>query len=296
MSLLDSERSLLGSVHDLFAFISSLGHNGFLGSSHDKIPASVKSSYKDINYGYSFFTVVAGARKKMNRQEFIKLKSKLLDSVARFSASVWVSIKKDLSDYNKYYIDFKSLLGKSFSQKLDFLKTIFHSENYLVNLEFSDIEGFEGGFDLLNNKESEDNQPMDYSEDATKLAMANISNEIIPKLEELLYERTRFKSELPTEELLLENMFEFIPIFFNNLIEAEIMTGNAERLNHLIIALAKDLRHFFDYNDDKYYSSVVLIYEQLIKVLDDKIEIFSLFQAKESLIIKKMMSKLTQST
>lgn len=71
MSLLDSERLLLSNVHDMFAFISSLGHDGFLGSSHDKIPSSIKKSSNEINYGFSFFTIVGGIAPNIKKDEFM---------------------------------------------------------------------------------------------------------------------------------------------------------------------------------------------------------------------------------
>lgn len=71
MSLLDSERLLLSNVHDMFAFISSLGHDGFLGSSHDKIPSSIKKSSNEVNYGFSFFTIVGGIAPNIKKDEFM---------------------------------------------------------------------------------------------------------------------------------------------------------------------------------------------------------------------------------
>lgn len=57
-SLIDSERLLITSVHDIFAFVSSLGHDGFIGSSYDRIPSSIKRAENEINYGFNFFTIV----------------------------------------------------------------------------------------------------------------------------------------------------------------------------------------------------------------------------------------------
>lgn len=189
------------------------------------------------------------------------------------------------------------MIGKAFSQKVDFFKTIFHAKIYLFNLDYSDIDTFAGGADYLSNKDLEESKKMDPEEEEGVLSsIINIASDIIPRLDELMYVRTRFKSELPTEEALLENMLEFIPIFLNNVIEGQVLSQTGDdRLNRFIIEIAKDLRHLLDYNNDKYYNSIVLIYEQLIKVLDDKIEICSIFRMKESLVIKKMMAKITQS-
>jgi hypothetical protein len=180
------------------------------------------------------------------------------------------------------------------------LKTIFHAKIYLCSLEYSDIESFTGGSSYLSAQdfnEKEKSKNREENDDAFLSIMNNISINIIGKLENMLYERTRFNSELPTEEILLQNVFEFIPILLNNVIESQVMFENKDNsLNRQIIEVAKNLRHFFDVNDEKYYNVVVLIYEQLIKVLDDKIEIFSLFKVKDSLIIKKMLAKITQST
>jgi len=298
MSLIDSERTLITSLHDLFAFVSSLGHDGFLGSIHDKIPSSIKKSNKEINYGFSFFSLVGGVTPNIKKEEFTGFKLKLLKSVTSLSAALWNSIKNELNEYNQYYLDFENVIAKSLCHKLDFFKTIFHVKIYLCNLEHSDIDTFTGGGDYLSLKDFNQEKRQEHQEDDEGIlsTMRNISINIISKLEQLLYVRTRFKSELPTEEILLQNVFEFIPIFLNNVIESQVMHDNRDnKLNEYIVQIARDLRHFLDYNDDKYYNVIVLIYEQLIKVLDDKLEIFSIFRVKESLIIKKMMAKITQS-
>lgn len=98
-----------------------------------------------------------------------------------------------------------------------------------------------------------------------------------------------------TNDILLQNVFEFVPIFLNNVLESQVMLSENDNLNKYILNLARDLRYFLDYNDDQHYNAVVLIYEQLIKVLEDRIEIESLFKIKDSIIIKKMLLKITQS-
>ncbi|CAI2379389.1 unnamed protein product [Moneuplotes crassus] len=295
MSLIDSERYLISNIHDQFAFISSLGHDGFLGSSHDKIPTSIKQASKELNYGFSFFTLVGGRGTKIRKKEFSEFKNKLIDKVGSLAALLWNSIKHDVAEYNQAYIDVNGVVGKLFGQKLCFFKTIFHNMIYLGGLEHSEIETFEGGSHSRDYSNEKPKRDSDVDEEMTKHRIVNISADIITKLEELLYYRTRFRSDLPTEELLLENMLEFVPIFMNNVIENQILTESQERLDTCIIEVAKNLRYILDYKDDKYYDSVVLIYEQLLKVLDDKFEIKGLYRMKESIVIKKMMAKITQS-
>jgi hypothetical protein len=113
MSLLDSERNLLSSIHDLFAFISSLGHDGFLGSIHNRIPSSIKMISKEVNYGYSFFTLVGGVSQNIKKEEFGIYKLRLLKSVTNFSTIIWNSIKDDLSHYDNRYLDIGNVLAKS---------------------------------------------------------------------------------------------------------------------------------------------------------------------------------------
>lgn len=295
MSLLDSERSLMSNIHDQFAFLSSLGHDGFLGSSHDKIPTSIKQANNEVNYGFSFFTIVGGVGSKIQKDKFEKCKDKLVNKVGLFAITIWNSIKRDLEEYNEYYIDMNGVIGKAFGQKVDFFKTIFHNLIYLGNLNYSQIESFKGGEQYRDSSRNQGGNDEDMDESNMKDRVANISADIIMKLPELLYFRTRFRSDFPTEELLLENMLEFIPIFLNNVIENQIMEENSDKLNESLIEVAKNLRYLLDYNKDKYYNSVVLIYEQLLKVIDDKYLLKALFRMKESVVIKKMMAKITQS-
>lgn len=292
MSLLDSERSLISSIHDQFAFISSLGHDGFLGSSHDKIPTSIKRANNEANYGFSFFTIVGGVGTKIKKKEFEECKDKLINKVGQFAITIWNSIKRDLDEFTEQFIDMNGVIGKSFGQKIDFFKTIFHNLIYLGNLTHSEIETFEGGDHYRGGPRSRERKD---EEGNMRGRISNISTDIIVRLSELLYFRTRFMSDLPTEELLLENMLEFIPIFLNNVIENQIMDLESERLSESLIEIARTLRHLLDYNNDKYYNLIVLIYEQLLKVIDDHYLTKGLFRMKESVVIKKMMAKITQN-
>lgn len=77
MSLVDSERILIKSVHDIFAFTSSLGHDGYLGSSFDKLSRvgtqsnTLKKTINDVNYGFSFFTIAGLTTNKVKKEEFM---------------------------------------------------------------------------------------------------------------------------------------------------------------------------------------------------------------------------------
>jgi len=112
MSLIDSERLLIHNVHDVFAFISSLGHDGFSGSSYEKIPSSIKRATNEPSYGFSFFTIVCGANTKLTRDTFSTYRSKLLQSVGNFSSIIWNSVKRDLSDFDEYNLDFNNIVSK----------------------------------------------------------------------------------------------------------------------------------------------------------------------------------------
>jgi hypothetical protein len=294
MSLVDSENNLLSSIHNLYAFISSLGHDGFLGSSHDKIPSSIKKSSNEVNYGFSFFTIVGGFGTKISKDEFNKCIVKLKEHVGDFTISLWNSIKTDLEQFNEFFIDTNNILSQSFVQKIDFFKTLFHSMIYLHNLDHSEVELFEGG-SHFDKKELKDQNMMEPGENEVASKIENITDNIISKLGDLIFNRTNFMSGLPADEVLIENILEFVPIFFNYVVESHMMHGNSERLSKYILDIAKDLTYILDYNDDKYYNYVVLIYEQIIKILPDRNEIYALFQLREGLIIKKMMEKITHS-
>ena len=300
MSLIDSERTLMKSVHDIFAFISSLGHDGYLGSSFDKVSRvgtfsnNLKKTINDVNYGFSFFTIVGLTSSKIKKEEFMNWRVRLLGLVIEHSKIIWNSIKADLDKFNPWYLDFNSVISKSFGQKLNFLKSIFHSKIYLKNLDYSDVEMFTGGSEYLSSKEIEEEKIDLEKEEAISSSITNISIDIIKKLSEILYTRTKLNSDFPSEDILLDVIFEFIPVFLNSVIQDEVWLDENELIINDVISLAKEMRHFLDYKDGKYYNSIVLLYEQLIKVLDDKNEISSLFRMKDSMVIKRMMLKITQ--
>ena len=103
---------------------------------------------------------------------------------------------------------------------------------YLATLEYRDIENYEAGGHLRDSSRNKSNDDFDMEGRDSKDRIVNISSDIILKISELLYVRTRFKSDLPTEEILLENMLEFIPIFLNNVIECQVLTESPERLEN----------------------------------------------------------------
>jgi hypothetical protein len=294
MSLLDSERSLVASIHDLFSFVSSLGHDGYLGSIHDKIPPSIKSNSNELNYGFSFFTLVGAKGNQVRKEEFNSLKTKLIEIIGRFSADTWNSLRDDLKEFNEYHLDFNKVIAKSFSQKLDFLKSILHAMIYLCNLDHSEIENFQGGAGLIESRGFEDNKDMEDDEEGAVNVIRNISQDILQQLEKLIYERTRLLFDLPTEEILLDNVLEFTTVFLNNVVECQALTDNSDRSNKFLWEIGTRLAYLLDYNDDKHYESTILLYEQLIRVLDDKIQIISLFRMSDSIVLKKIMFKITQ--
>ena len=140
MSLIDSERVLLNSIHDIFWFLSSLGHDGYAGSSYDKIPSNVKKSENSTNYGFNFFTIICGLTKNLTKESLPMYRVKMKNVVDEFCSELWKSIKHDLNMFDEQHLDFNNVISNSFSAKLDFLKTIFHWKTYLSNLEYSDID------------------------------------------------------------------------------------------------------------------------------------------------------------
>lgn len=296
---MDSEKVLLNTIHDLFSFVSSLGHDGFVGSSYYKIPSTIKRAENEVNYGFSFFTIVLGLKHKLNRDTFSTHKLRLINNVSQFCNKLWSSIKSDLADFDEYFIDFNDINTNVFGAKMDFLKTIFHAKIYLSNLEYSDIDSPFSFADSLDNPSNDRDieefkkHSQDEEHDIESITKT-ISVNIIKRLEDLLYTRTRMKTDLVPNDKLIENIFDFIPTFLNNVIGCQLLMHSDENLNKEIVNFAKYLRIFLEYSDDKYYSQVVLIYEQLTKVLDDRLEIIALFKANNSLIIKKMLLKITQ--
>lgn len=211
----------------------------------------------------------------------------------KLSKSIWSSIKTDLDHFDPRFLDFNSIMSKSFGQKLNMLKSIFHSKIYLKNIDFSDVDSFMGGSDYLSSKDVE--EKIDGgNEESLSQSITSTSVEIIKKLSQILYSRTKLNSEFPPEDVLLDVIFEFIPVFLNNVIQDEVCLDENEYITRDIINMAKEMRHFLDYKEGKYYNSIVLLYEQLIKVLADKDETSSLFRMKDSIVIKKMMLKITQ--
>lgn len=67
-------------------------------------------------------------------------RARLLSSVGKFSEIIWNSVKTDLAEFDEYQLDFNYVQSKAFGEKIDFLKTIFHSKIYLTNLEYSEID------------------------------------------------------------------------------------------------------------------------------------------------------------
>ena len=133
---------------------------------------------------------------------------------------------------------------------------------------------------------------MEDDEEGAVNVIRNISQDILQQLERLIYERTRLLYDLPTEEILLDNVLEFTTVFLNNVVECQALADNSDRSNKFLWEVGSRLPYLLDYNNDKHYEATILLFEQLIRVLDDKMQIISLFRMDESIVLKKIMYKI----